>query len=253
VRTGTGALPAAATRSERRRRQAIVEALAAQYPAVTTELAHRSPFELLVATVLSAQSTDRGVNAVTPALFARYPDAAALAGAEPCELEGLIQTLGLYRTKARHLRQLAARLQERHAGEVPRDRAALEALPGVGRKTASVVLATAFAAPAIAVDTHVFRLAHRLGLSAARTAAATERDLESVAPPERWGWLHHALIHHGRTVCRARSPDCNRCVLQDLCPSRGAAAPPRRRRAAAPAPTVPSVTTAWGGDSSAVP
>lgn len=204
---------------------ALLAGLRQDYPDVTTELHWQTPFQLLVATVLSAQSTDRGVNAVTPALFARFPDAAALAGAPVEEIEGQIRTLGLYRTKARHLQALASVLGERHGGKVPRRRAELEALPGVGRKTASVVLATAFAEPALAVDTHVFRLAHRLGLSEGRTPDAVERDLRRRIPRAEWIWAHHALIHHGRRVCHARAPLCTSCNLLAHCPRRGVGVP----------------------------
>jgi endonuclease-3 len=207
------------------RTAAILAALRAAYPEVGTELRWRTPFELLVATVLSAQSTDRGVNAVTPALFARYPDAAALAAAPVEEIEDAIRTLGLYRTKARHLRALGEALVARHAGEVPKRRDALESLPGVGRKTASVVLATAFGVPALAVDTHVARVARRLDLSRGRTAAAVERDLCRRVPRREWIWLHHALIRHGRRVCRARRPACQACTLAPHCPRLGVAPP----------------------------
>jgi endonuclease-3 len=200
---------------------ALFAALREAYPAVTTELVWSTPFELLVATVLSAQSTDRGVNAVTPALFARFPDAGAMAVAPLEEIEGAVRTLGLYRSKARHLKALAQILADRHGGRVPARRADLEALPGVGRKTASVVLATAFGVPALAVDTHVFRVAHRLGLSVGRTPEATEADLRRRVPRRDWIWCHHALIHHGRRVCHARRPACDACVLRPHCPRVG--------------------------------
>jgi endonuclease III len=200
---------------------ALMEALREAYPVATTELDWHTPFELLVATVLSAQSTDRGVNAVTPALFARFGDAAAMAAAPIEEIEGAIRTLGLYRSKARHLKALGQILVDRHGGQVPSGRAALEALPGVGRKTASVVLATAFGVPALAVDTHVFRVAHRLGLSRARTPELTERDLRRRIPRADWIWCHHALIYHGRRVCHARRPACDSCSLRPHCPRLG--------------------------------
>jgi endonuclease-3 len=200
---------------------ALLAALREAYPAAATALDWRTPFELLVATVLSAQSTDRGVNAVTPALFARFGDARALAAAPLEEIEGAIRTLGLYRSKARHLKALSQILVERHDGQVPSLRSALEALPGVGRKTASVVLATAFGVPALAVDTHVFRVAHRLGWSRATTAAGTETDLCRRVPRRDWIWCHHALIHHGRRLCHARRPDCEACPLVPYCPRLG--------------------------------
>lgn len=200
------------------RTTALLAALREAYPAAATEFDWRDPFQLLVATVLSAQSTDRGVNAVTPTLFARFGDAWAMAQAPLEEIEGAIRTLGLYRSKARHLKALAQILVDRHDGQVPAARAALEALPGVGRKTASVVLATAFGIPALAVDTHVFRVAHRLGLSRARTPEATELDLRRRIPKADWIWSHHALIHHGRRVCHARRPACEACTLRPHCP-----------------------------------
>jgi endonuclease-3 len=203
--------------------RALVDALRAEYPEASTELAFATPFELLVATVLSAQATDRAVNAVTPVLFARFPDVASLAEAPLEEIEDAIRTLGLYRTKARHLRALAQLLRERHDGEVPARREALEALPGVGRKTASVVLASAFGVPALAVDTHVFRLAHRLGLSRAATPEGVERDLRRRIARADWIWAHHALIQHGRRVCHARRPACERCRLRPYCPRVGLA------------------------------
>ena len=203
------------------RTTALLAALREAYPAATTELDWQSPFQLLVATVLSAQSTDRGVNAVTPGLFARFGDAEAMAEAPLEEIEAAVRTLGLYRSKARHLKALAQILVDRHGGRVPARRAPLEALPGVGRKTASVVLATAFGVPALAVDTHVFRVAHRLGLSRARTPEATELDLRRRIPKTEWIWSHHALIHHGRRVCHARRPACEACTLRPHCPRLG--------------------------------
>ena len=200
------------------RAREVLRRLARAYPdATTTTLSHKDPFELLAATMLSAHSTDRRVNIVTPALFRRFPDVRALAAAEPAEVEPLIRSCGLFRTKARNLVKAARALLERHAGEVPADRAALEALPGVGRKTASVVLAVAHGEPAIAVDTHVQRVANRLGLACAKAPAKTEAQLEEVIPPAERRAAHHRLIGHGRKVCKALRPRCADCVLRDLC------------------------------------
>ena len=187
-------------------------------PRPTTELAYESPFELLVAVILSAQSTDAGVNKATRRLFplARTPQAMLALGEDG--LTRHIATIGLYNAKARHIIGTCRALVERHGGEVPRERAALEALPGVGRKTANVVLNTAFGEPTIAVDTHIYRVARRLGLSKGRTPLAVEQDLLRVVPPEFRQDAHHWLILHGRYVCQARKPRCGDCVLRDLCP-----------------------------------
>lgn len=198
----------------------VVRRLRGLYPDAGCELGHADPYQLLVATILSAQTTDKAVNQVTPVLFAAYPDAAALARAEPARIEPLIATIGLFRNKARSIVGAARALVEQHGGAVPRDRAALEALPGVGRKTASVVLSTAFAAPALAVDTHVTRLAGRLGLSRSEDPRGIEDDLTSALDPHDWGFASHALIWHGRRVCTARAPRCAECGLADVCPSR---------------------------------
>lgn len=199
----------------------VLTLLRGAYPDARTELEYRNPFELLVATVLSAQATDKSVNAATPALFAAYPDAAALAQAEVADVERLIKTIGLYRNKAKNLVTLAGQLQERHGGEVPNDFEAVVALAGAGRKTANVVLSNAYGYPAIAVDTHVGRLARRLGFSEKTNPDQVERDLEALFVPESWVFLHHALILHGRRVCLARKPHCSGCVLAALCPRLG--------------------------------
>ena len=199
----------------------VLAALETLYPDARTELDYRSPFELLVATVLSAQATDVSVNAATPALFARYPDAHALSTASPEDIEPYIRRIGLYRGKARNLAALARLLVERHGGEVPNDFAAVVALPGAGRKTANVVLSNAYGYPAIAVDTHVGRLARRLGLSTQTNPDKVEADLERLFPRGRWVFLHHALILHGRRVCAARRPDCAACVMLPFCPQVG--------------------------------
>jgi endonuclease-3 len=227
-------------RSERLKKKAalVVAALERAYPgATTTALDHRDPYELLVATMLSAQCTDKRVNMVTPALFRRYPDAWALAAAKTPEVESLIQTCGLFRTKARNLVATARALVERHGGEVPDSREALEALPGVGRKTASVVLAVAHETPALAVDTHVHRVANRLGLvrtlppgagggepsgskprgRGGTTREDTERCLTALIPKAKWSTVHHRLIEHGREVCKAIRPRCEACPLRKHC------------------------------------
>ncbi len=204
--------------TEAARLEAVFAALRAAYPAVAPGLCYRTPWELLVATVLSAQATDRGVNRVTPALFARYPGPAALGVAEPGEVEDSIRTLGLFRTKARSLVGLARRIAADHGGRVPPDREALEALPGVGRKTASVVLAQAFGLPAFAVDTHVARVCHRLGFAPDPSPRAVEERVTALLPPDQWGEGHLLLIHHGRATCSARSPRCPACPARPWCP-----------------------------------
>ena len=204
----------------RRRATQVLAELQRYYPEAATELNHQSPFELLIATILSAQATDVSVNAATPALFARYPDAAALAQAVPEEVESYIRRIGLYRSKAKNIVAASRQLVAQHGGEVPDDFAALLALPGVGRKTANVVLASAFGRPAIAVDTHVGRLARRLDFSKHHHPDKVEADLEALFPQGRWIFVHHALILHGRRVCLARNPNCALCALAPFCPSR---------------------------------
>jgi endonuclease III len=189
------------------------------YPDATTELNHDNPFELLISTILSAQATDVSVNAATPALYKKYPDAFALAQATPEEVMPYIKTIGLYRNKAKNIVATAKALVEKHGGEVPNDFAAVTSLPGVGRKTANVVLSNAFGYPAIAVDTHVGRLARRLKFSKHENPDKVEADLQKVLPVEEWIFAHHALILHGRRVCNARKPMCENCVLSALCPS----------------------------------
>jgi endonuclease-3 len=206
--------------------------LAAEHPgspADLCELDHRSPFQLLVATILSAQSTDKLVNTVTPALFARYPDAAALAGADPAELQAMIRSTGFFANKSRSLLGMSAALVERFGGEVPDRMADLVSLPGVGRKTANVVLSVAFGKPGLAVDTHVLRLSKRLGLTTEDDPVKVEADLNPMVPAADRGLLSLRLILHGRRVCLARAPACDACVLEDLCPS-SLVAPTRRRR-----------------------
>jgi len=193
--------------------------LEAAYPAAVTALVYRDPFELLVAVILSAQCTDARVNLTTPALFAAYPDAAALARADTADVEQIIKSCGFFRMKAKNIVNAARALVEHHDGEVPRDREALEALPGVGRKTAAVVLSVAFEGPAFAVDTHVFRVARRLGLTLGTTPRAVEDDVTALIPPEQWRHAHHWLILHGRAVCKAPTPLCGDCPVT-MCPSR---------------------------------
>jgi endonuclease-3 len=197
----------------------ILAELAAAYPEARTALHFANPFQLLVATMLSAQCTDKTVNAVTPALFARCPTPADVAALPVEELGAMIRRCGLWRSKARHIHDACAILAAEHGNAVPADRAALVRLPGVGRKTANVVVSNAFAIPAIAVDTHVFRVANRLGLAAARTPEETERQLMRRIPRRDWARAHHWLIWHGRRVCLARSPRCPACVLLPHCPT----------------------------------
>lgn len=212
-------MPRESLKAKRARAERLLEALRARYPDAASELNWRDPFQLLVATILSAQATDAAVNAATPRLFEAFPDAAALAAAEAEEVEPYVRTLGLYRNKAKNLVAAARQIVERHGGRVPEGYDDLLALPGVGRKTANVVSANAFGRPAIAVDTHVGRLARRLGLSRQQNPDKVERDLEKVFPRDQWIFVHHALILHGRRVCRARKPDCPACPLAADCPS----------------------------------
>lgn len=199
------------------RRRQIFERLRGINPRPTTELEYRSPFELLVAVILSAQATDKSVNKATSRLFpvARTPQAIAALGAEG--LAPYIRTIGLWSAKARNVAEMSRILLERHGGEVPRDREALEALPGVGRKTANVILNTAFGEPTIAVDTHIFRVSNRTGLAPGRNVLEVERRLLRFVDPEFRQDAHHWLILHGRYVCKARKPDCPRCIIADLC------------------------------------
>jgi endonuclease-3 len=207
--------------------RAIFARLAALNPEPTTELAYTNPFTLLVAVVLSAQSTDVGVNKATRGLFAAAdtPEAMLALGEEGVREH--IRTIGLFRTKAKNVAALSRALVEEHGGKVPRGRAALEALPGVGRKTANVVLNTAFGEPTIAVDTHIFRLGNRLRLAPGRTPLEVEKGLERIIPPEYLRHAHHWLILHGRYVCKAQRPECWRCPIADLCPFEPKSVPPR--------------------------
>jgi endonuclease III len=213
-------MPRETKAARRARAAAVLGGLRAAYPDASTELDFRTPFQLLVATMLSAQATDVSVNAATPALFERYPTPAAMAAASAEEVEPFILAIGLYRTKARHCVAAARALVERCGGEVPRTVEELVTLPGVGRKTANVVVSNAFGLPAIAVDTHVGRLARRLSFSKHLDPVKVERDLQLLYPLEDWVFLHHALILHGRRVCLARRPACERCTVAEHCPSR---------------------------------
>ena len=191
--------------------------LAAANPEPKGELEYATPYQLLVAVVLSAQATDKGVNRATRPLFKDCPTPQAIAALGVSGLEDYIQTIGLYRTKAKNVIALSRLLLERHDGEVPQDREALEALPGVGRKTASVVLNIAFGEPTIAVDTHIFRVGNRTGLAPGKDVATVEQKLLKVVPKAYRLHAHHWLILHGRYTCKARSPDCPRCLVADLC------------------------------------
>lgn len=197
----------------------ILKILAQHYHGIGTALEFDSPFQLLVATALAAQTTDVQVNKVTRRLFADYPDAESMRGITAEILIPYIQSLGLYKNKARNIAAAVQRLLIEYGGEVPADREALMTLPGIGRKTANVVLANAFHIPAMAVDTHVFRVANRLGLAASETVEGVEKQLCELIPPEDWADAHHWLIWHGRRCCKAQKPDCGRCPVGPLCPS----------------------------------
>src|SRR5260370_3127264 len=210
------------------RARLVAEGMKALYPAVS-ELDHKNPFQMLIATILSAQTTDRSVNAVTPKLFARYRDAAALAHADPREVEAIIKPTGFYHVKAKTIIGASAALVERFHGEVPPRIEDLVTLPGVGRKTANVVLGVAFGLPGFAVDTHVKRLTRRLGLTKSTDPVKIETDVTKLLPPEEWTGFSLRLILHGRRICIARVPRCPECVLNDFCPSSTVRAKSRRR------------------------
>ena len=205
---------------KRQRTETILDRLKREYPDARCALTHRNPFELLVATILSAQCTDKRVNMVTPALFEQFPLPSAMGQSDIDELEELIRTTGFFRNKARALKGLGQALVEDHDGQVPQTLQELIALPGVGRKTANVVLENAFGIDeGVVVDTHVQRLSRLLGLTDQKTAERIERDLMALVPRTDWTLWAHLLILHGRTVCKARRPACGNCVLIDLCPS----------------------------------
>ncbi len=201
------------------------------YGDAACSLDFRSPLELLVATILSAQCTDVRVNMVTPELFRRFPDVSALAASPPGALEEVIRSTGFFNAKAKSLRGMANALVSEHGGEVPRTMEALLALPGVGRKTANVVLGNVWGAPdGVVVDTHVGRVARRLGWTRETDAGKAERDLNRIIPKARWTWISHALIQHGRRICTARRPQCERCTLADVCPKVGVAKAEREKK-----------------------
>jgi len=197
----------------------IATRLAEDYPVAECELDHRSPFELLAATILSAQCTDARVNMVTPALFARYPDPASLASANPVELEEIIRSTGFFQTKAKNLIGMAQGLLDRFDGAVPTELADLVTLPGVGRKTGNVVRSVAFGLPGLPVDTHVGRLVRLWKLTDEEDPVKVEATLCALLPPAEWGEFSLRTILHGRRVCSARSPQCGECSLHDVCPS----------------------------------
>jgi endonuclease-3 len=198
----------------------IYRRLHSEYPDATCALDHRNPFELLVATILSAQCTDKQVNIVTPALFAKYPTAAAMAQANPEELQEMIKSTGFFRNKTKSLVGMAGAVTSQHGGDVPSTMDQLVKLPGVGRKTANVVLGNAFSIEeGVVVDTHVSRLSQRLQLSKATEPVKIEQDLIALFPRSQWTMLSHLLISHGREVCIARRPLCERCVVNNLCPA----------------------------------
>ena len=206
----------------------VAERLSAEYPEAVCELDHRNPYELLAATILSAQTTDVRVNMVTPALFARYPRPADLAAADQTEVEEIVKSTGFYASKAKNLIGMATALVERFGGEVPTDLDDLVTLPGVGRKTGNVVRSVAFGLPGLPVDTHVGRLSRRLGLTEQEDPVKVELELNGYLPPLERGAFSLRMILHGRRVCDARKPACGSCVLEDVCPS--SMLPTRRRR-----------------------
>lgn len=195
----------------------VLDILETMHPKAACALDHRDPFELIVAVALSAQTTDVSVNKVTPELFRRYPDAESLAAADPDEVMEIIRTIGLYRNKSKNIVRLAGKLVSDFGGKVPHDFDSLVTLPGVGRKTANVVLAEGFGVPRIAVDTHVFRVSNRIGLTDEKDVDATEETLMKRIPESSWIRAHHLLIFHGRKCCSARKPSCDKCGLNELC------------------------------------
>ncbi len=217
-------MPRESQRARRERAAEIARRLGSEHPGSATDLCalrHDGPFQLLVATILSAQCTDERVNMVTPAVFARYPTAADLAAADPAELEEMIRSTGFFRAKTSHLLGMAQALDARFDGGFPPAMADLVSLPGVGRKTANVVRSVALGQPGLAVDTHVTRLSRRLGLTKATDPERIEADLCALLPESEWGALSLRLILHGRQVCSARKPRCSECHLSDVCPSAG--------------------------------
>lgn len=210
--------PAAALRT---RAVKIDAALAKAYPDAKCALHHKNALELLIATILSAQCTDERVNKVTPALFSRYPDAKAFADADRGELERMIQSTGFFRNKAKSIQECCKVLVEKYAGAVPRTMEELVPLPGIGRKTANVILGNAFGIPGIPVDTHVGRLSRRMGLTKNEDPVKVERDLMALIPEKEWTDFGHRMIFHGRQICQSRKPKCAECVVNKLCPKVG--------------------------------
>lgn len=199
----------------------VLDRLRAAYPEAGCALDHCDPYELLVAVTLSAQTTDVSVNKVTPALFTAYPDVFAMAEADPADVAEIIRTIGLYKTKSQRIVEQAQALVEQYGGQVPDDQKKLQALPGVGQKTANVVMAEAFGHQRIAVDTHVFRVSNRIGLADAGDVFKTEEQLKKAIPEDRWTEAHHSIIFHGRRCCSARSPQCDTCPVVEICLKRG--------------------------------
>jgi endonuclease-3 len=213
----------------RRHAGKVAKRLARHYADAQCALHFSSPLELLIATILSAQCTDERVNMVTPVLFKRYPRAESIAGAPQSEIERIIQSTGFFRNKAKNIKECCRRLVEEHDGRVPQDLEALVGLPGIGRKTANVVLGTAFGIPSgVVVDTHVGRLSIRLGLTKETDAVKVERDLMDQLPQSEWIAFSHRMIHHGRRICVARNPKCEICPLADICPKIGVEEPKKR-------------------------
>jgi endonuclease-3 len=209
--------------SLRKRARLINRRLARLYPDAQCALHYDNPLQLLIATILSAQCTDVRVNMVTPALFARYPDVQAFAKAKPAELEAIIKSTGFYRNKARNIIACCRQIVCDHAGQVPRTLKDLVPLPGIGRKTANVVLGNAFNVPGITVDTHVGRLSRRTGLTTAIDPVKVEHELMALLPRKEWTAFSHRMIFHGRQVCLARKPNCEGCIVNDICPKIGVA------------------------------
>ena len=208
--------------SRQARAEQIVAALKNEYPDPHCALEHQNPFQLMIATILSAQCTDVRVNKVTPDLFKKYPSVQSFAKAPQAELEEMIRTTGFFRNKSKSIIGASQRIMNQYGGQVPRDMESLLTLPGVARKTANVVLGTAFGtASGVVVDTHVFRITHRLGLTKGKTPEKVEIDLMRSIPPDEWINFSHRLIQHGRKVCVARKPACERCVLEEVCPKIG--------------------------------
>lgn len=195
----------------------ILEKLKEEYPDASCELNHKSPFQLLVATILSAQTTDKKVNEVTESLFEEYPDLDSFLNLTQEEIEERIKKIGLYRNKAKNIYIMCRQLKENFNGEVPKTMEQIVSLAGAGRKTANVVLSNAFGVPAIAVDTHVFRVSNRIGLAKAKDVQETENQLMKELPKKEWSLAHHLLIFHGRRCCYARNPNCSECVINDKC------------------------------------